>query len=122
MLTAIAARADQEHRPAARTMAKPKSEDNFPVNRHPQLQTAFDNSSGSCQGKINSGLPSTWHEGYLQRTPLLKQRGSLLNRLLPETTYNFRPPRRRSTDDRAFGADDIKQLYSGRCSENYVSR
>src|ERR1035441_2981024 len=29
---------------------------------------------------------------------------------------------RRSTDDRACGADDIKQLYAGRYSENYVFR
>ena len=57
-LTAIAARTDPEHRPAARMMAKPKPEYNFPVNRHPFLQAAFDNGSGSCQGKVNSGLPS----------------------------------------------------------------
>jgi hypothetical protein len=36
-------------------MTKPKPEYNFPVNRHPYLQAAFDNGSGSCQGKVNSG-------------------------------------------------------------------
>jgi len=51
-------------------MTKPKPEYNFPVNRHPFLQAAFDNGSGSCQGKVNSGLSSSWHEGYLKRTPL----------------------------------------------------
>ncbi len=50
-LPAIAARADPEHRPAIRIAAKPLPENNFPVNRHPLLQAAFDNGSGSCQGK-----------------------------------------------------------------------
>lgn len=39
-LPAIAARAAPEHRPAIRIAAKPLPENNFPVNRHPLLQTA----------------------------------------------------------------------------------
>ena len=53
-LPAIAARANQEHRPAIRIAAKPLPENNFSVNRHPRLQAAFDNGRGSCQGKNNS--------------------------------------------------------------------
>jgi hypothetical protein len=53
-LTAIAAPAYQEHRPAIRIAAKPLPENNFPVNRHPLLQAAFDNGCGSCQGRNNS--------------------------------------------------------------------
>ena len=55
-LPAIAAGANQEHRPAFRIAAKPLPENNFPVNRHPLLQAAFDNGSSSCQGKTNSGV------------------------------------------------------------------
>jgi hypothetical protein len=40
------------------------------MNRHPLVQAVFDNGSGSCQGKNNSGVAFAWHEGYLQRTPL----------------------------------------------------
>jgi len=75
-LTAIAAHAYPKYRPAIRVATKPLPENHFPVNRHPRLQAAFDNRSGSCQGKTNSRLPSLWHEGRLQRTPLLEQRGS----------------------------------------------
>jgi hypothetical protein len=57
-LPAITTRADPKHRAAARIMAKPQPEYNFFVNRHPLLQAAFDNRSGSCQGKVKSGLPS----------------------------------------------------------------
>jgi hypothetical protein len=57
-LAAIAARANPEHRPAIGVAAKPKPENNFPMNRHPRSLTAFDNSNGSCQGKNNSRLPS----------------------------------------------------------------
>ncbi len=71
LLPAIAAHANPEHRPAIRVAAKPLPENSFSVNRHPLLQAAFDNGCGSCQGKVNSGLPSLWHEGRLQRTPLL---------------------------------------------------
>jgi hypothetical protein len=76
LLPAIAAHANPKYRPAIRVAAKPLPENHFSVNRHPRLQAAFDNGCGSCQGKVNSGLPSSWHEGYLQRTPLLQQRGS----------------------------------------------
>jgi hypothetical protein len=58
LLPAIAAHANPKYRPAIRVAAKPLPENHFPVNRHPRLQAAFDNGSGSCQGKINSGLPS----------------------------------------------------------------
>jgi hypothetical protein len=57
-LPTIATRADPKHRAAARIMAKPQPEYNFPMNRHPHSQAAFDNGCGSCQGKVNSGLPS----------------------------------------------------------------
>ncbi len=53
-LPAIAARADPEHRPAARMMTKPKPEYNFRMNRHPHMQAAFDKDNGSCHGKDNS--------------------------------------------------------------------
>lgn len=75
-LTTITALTDPEHRPAIRVVAKPQPENNFSVNRHPRLQAGFDNGNGSCQGKATLRLPSFWHEGYLQRTPLLQQRGS----------------------------------------------
>jgi hypothetical protein len=70
-LAAIAARANPEQRPAVSVAAKPKPQNNFPVYHHLRTQAAFDNGSGSCQGKTNSRLPSFWHEGYLQITPLL---------------------------------------------------
>jgi len=88
-LPAIAARANPKYRPAIRVAAKPLPENHFPVNRHPRLQAAFDNRCGSCQGKNNSRLSSLWHEGRLQRTPLLEQRGSFSNRLLPENTLQL---------------------------------
>ena len=94
LLPAIATHANQKHPPAIRIAAKPLPENNFSMNRHLRLQAAFDNGCGSCQGKTNSGLPSLWHEGRLQRTPLLQQRGSFSYRLLPETPYNFRPSQR----------------------------
>jgi hypothetical protein len=75
LLPAIAAHANPKYRPAIRVAAKPLPENHFPVNRHPRLQAAFDNGCGSCQGKTNYRRPSSWHEGYLQRTPLLLQRG-----------------------------------------------
>jgi hypothetical protein len=53
-LPAIAAHANPKHRPAIRVATKPLPENNFPVNRHPCLQAAFDNGSSSCQGKTNS--------------------------------------------------------------------
>jgi hypothetical protein len=58
LLPAIAAHANPKYRPAIQVAAKPLPENNFSVNRHPLLQAAFDNDSGSCQGKVNSGLPS----------------------------------------------------------------
>jgi hypothetical protein len=64
-LPAIAARADQEHRPANRIAAKPLPENNFSVNRHPLLQAAFDNGCGSCQRKTTPGCLRLWHEGCL---------------------------------------------------------
>ncbi|HKF49840.1 MAG TPA: hypothetical protein VKB38_20935 [Terracidiphilus sp.] len=106
LLPAIAAHANPKYRPAIPVAAKPQPENNFPVNRHPRLQAAFDNDCGSCQGKVNSGLPSLWHEGRLQRTPLLQQRGSFPNRLLPETPYNFRP----SDDDRPMIAPAARMI------------
>ena len=54
LLPAIAAYANPKYRPAIRVAAKPLPENNFPVNRHPLLQAAFDNGCGSCQGKNNS--------------------------------------------------------------------
>jgi hypothetical protein len=77
-LPAIAAPADPKHRPAIWVPAKPLPENNFPRNRHPHLQAAFDNGSGSCQGRTYSGLSSSWHEGRLQRTPLLDTAGFFL--------------------------------------------
>jgi hypothetical protein len=77
-LAAITAGANPEHRPAIGVAAKPLPENNFPGNRHTLFQAAFDNVSGSYQGKPTLGLSSFWHEGYLQRTPLLEQRGSFL--------------------------------------------
>ena len=70
-LAAIAAGANKEQISAVSVAAKPKPQNNFPMNRHPYAQTGFDNGNGSCQGKTNSRLPSFWHEGCLQRTPLL---------------------------------------------------
>jgi hypothetical protein len=55
-LPAIAAHANPKHRPAIRVATKPLPESDFPVNRHPYLQAAFDNGSSSCQGKTNSGI------------------------------------------------------------------
>ena len=57
-LAAITARADPEHRPAAGVAAKPLPENNFLMNHHPNMQAAFDNGSGSGQGKTIPGLPS----------------------------------------------------------------
>jgi hypothetical protein len=57
-LAAITARTYPEHRPAPWVAAKPKPENNFPMNRHPLVQAAFDNGSGSCQGKNILGLLS----------------------------------------------------------------
>jgi hypothetical protein len=53
-LAAITARTYPEHRLALGAAAKPQPENNFPMNRHPLAQAAFDNGSGSCQGKNNS--------------------------------------------------------------------
>ena len=78
LLPAIATHANPKYRPAIRVAAKPLPENRFSVNRHPRLQAAFDNGCGSCQGKVNSGLPSLWHEGRLQRTPLLDTAGFFL--------------------------------------------
>jgi hypothetical protein len=64
-LAAIAAGANPEQISTVNVAAKPKPENNFPMNRHPRAQTPFDNGNGSCQGKTNSRLPSFWHEGYL---------------------------------------------------------
>jgi hypothetical protein len=75
-LPAIAANADPEHRSAIRVVAKPLPENDFPVNRHPLLQAAFDNGCDSCHGNTNSEVAFFWHQGCLQRTPLRKQRGS----------------------------------------------
>jgi hypothetical protein len=50
-LTAITANANPEHRPAIGVAAKPKPQNNFLMSRHPCALTAFDNGSGSCQGK-----------------------------------------------------------------------
>ena len=55
-LAAITARANPEKRPATRIAAKPLPENYFPMNRHPHTQADFDNDSGSCQGKANSGV------------------------------------------------------------------
>jgi hypothetical protein len=55
LLPAIAAHANPKYRPALRVAAKPLPENNFSVNRHPRLQTAFDNGCGSCQGKTIPG-------------------------------------------------------------------
>jgi hypothetical protein len=57
-LPAIAAHANPKHRPAIRVATKPLPENNFPVNRHPLLQAAFDNGCGSCQRKTTPRLPS----------------------------------------------------------------
>ena len=54
LLPAIAAHANPKYRPAIRVATKPLPENNFPVNRHPHLQAAFDNGCGSCQRKTNS--------------------------------------------------------------------
>jgi hypothetical protein len=55
LLPAVAAHANPKDRPAIRVAAKPLPENHFSLNRHPFLQAAFDNGSGSCQGKTNSG-------------------------------------------------------------------
>jgi hypothetical protein len=78
LLPTIAAHANPKYRPAIRVAAKSLPENNFCVNRHPRLQAAFDNGCGSCQGNTIPGLPSFWHEGRLQRTPLLDTAGSFL--------------------------------------------
>jgi hypothetical protein len=57
-LPAIAAHANPKHRPAIWVATKPLPENNFPVNRHPYLQAAFDNGCGSCQRKTTRRLPS----------------------------------------------------------------
>ena len=85
-LTAIAAPADPKHRPAIWVPAKPLPENNFPRNRHPHLHAAFDNGSGSCQGKTYSGLSSSWHEGRLQRTPAARYSGGFF--LIPPSPGN----------------------------------
>jgi len=89
LLPAIAAHANPKYRPAIRVAAKPLPENNFSVNRHPRLQAAFDNGCGSCQGKTNSGLPSLWHEGRLQRTPLLDTAGFFLMPPSPGNTLQL---------------------------------
>jgi len=53
------------------------------------LQAAFDNGSGSCQGKTYSGLSSSWHEGRLQRTPLLDTAGFFLMPPSPGNTLQL---------------------------------
>jgi hypothetical protein len=57
-LATIAAGANPEQISTVSVAAKPKPENNFPMNRHPHAKTAFDNGNGSCQGKTNSRLPS----------------------------------------------------------------
>jgi hypothetical protein len=57
-LPAIAAHANPKHQPAIRIATKPLPENNFPVNRHPHLQAAFDNGCGSCQRKTTRRLLS----------------------------------------------------------------
>ena len=57
-LPAITAHANPKHRPATRVATKPLPENNFPVNRHPYLQAAFDNGCGSRQRKTTPRLPS----------------------------------------------------------------
>jgi hypothetical protein len=89
LLPAITAHANPKYRPAIRVAAKPLPENHFSVNRHPRLQAAFDNDCGSCQGKVNSGLPSFWHEGRLQRTPLLDTAGFFLKPPSPGNTLQL---------------------------------
>ena len=89
LLPAIAAHANPKYRPALRVAAKPLPENNFSVNRHPALQAAFDNGCGSCQGKNNSGCLRFWHEGHLQRTPLLDTAGFFLKPPSPGNTLQL---------------------------------
>jgi len=98
LLPAVAAHANPKYRPALRVAAKPLPENNFSVNRHPRLQAAFDNGCGSCQGKNNSRSPSLWHEGHLQRTPLLDTAGSFLIPPSPGNTLQL--PASLTTSDR----------------------
>ncbi|MFP5204178.1 MAG: hypothetical protein ACLGSH_02345 [Acidobacteriota bacterium] len=89
LLPAIATDADPEHRPAIRVAAKPLPENNFSMNRHPRLRAAFVNGNSSCQGKYNSRLPSLWHEGHRQRTPLLDTAGFFLKPPSPGNTLQL---------------------------------
>lgn len=104
-VAAVAVYANPEHRPAARITANSMPKNNFPTNRHPPQQAAFDKGNGSCQGKTNSMAAFVGMKAA-DKEPRCSNSGVLFYRLLPKTPYNFRHHRRRSTDDRASGADD----------------
>jgi hypothetical protein len=73
-LSAVAVRANPEHRLASLAATNPRPENHFSMNRHWPTEAAFDNSNGSCEGGTSfDGLPS--HEGCQARTPLLPTAG-----------------------------------------------
>jgi hypothetical protein len=52
-LSAIAVRANPEHRLASLAATNSRPENHFSMNRHPPTEAAFDNSNGSCQGRTS---------------------------------------------------------------------
>jgi hypothetical protein len=78
------------------------------MNRHPLVQAAFDNGSGSCQGKNILVLLSFWHEGYPQRTPLREQRGSFISAFSPKHLTTSSHP----NDDRPMIAPAARMISS----------
>lgn len=109
LLPTIAAHANPKYRLAIRVAAKPLPENHFSVNRHLRLQAAFDNGCGSCQGKVNSGLPSFWHQGRLQRTPLLDTAGFFFQPPSPENTLTTSGP---PEDERPMTAPPARMISS----------
>ena len=73
-LSAIAVRANPEHRLASLAATNARPENYFSMNRHPPTQAGFDNGDVSCQGRTSfDGQPS--HEDCPARTPPLRTAG-----------------------------------------------